>query len=898
MSRMPREADLASEHAAPLLVRSTSMPMPELPLLREVTGDRVAAQPGNQQEHEGDAARSSQRPVLVRGFSGGHDDMRGVAALVAAAMAKLDNTSGWGSADPQNVQVTNNSGQGGSQTYKITCEGCVPQSVALHSRTDMVAKLRLSEQRMEAAASQLSSFGLTPARLAHGGDWFIEPWEGEVLSSKSVEIFAEVGRLVARIHGIPPDWFDEWREKLCKAHPSLRGIPLLSHVWLYTCRYEEWLEPVPEEFRNVYFAAELTSPTSLAGKRLVTTHGDLHGGNMLQTETGIKCIDLELTHVTNAAMDLGKVCNHFCRTKDDKRVFLEAYLTAAGLPATSSDVDEIYLDAEIQWCTTLWSWLAPEKATHWMPLFDFYRNAMEAIRNEPDIREDVLGGKSVEEVIHEHPKLLSMRVPFAKAWAEEQFSKLPEISCSTQQEEAVLEQDKGEANCKLVHRQFNQATISFWLAFERSQQFSSRGELAAIALSSGCFELDAFSIGIGREGLMFQNELNVPAPEQRTKGGRTIHEEVPADGQWHNFAMAYDAESGVMKSYVDGCLATCSSFAVSFPIRLSKLCFGAACYDSVPMDSYQNFQEKGKLLVITISGHSDDSYNGSYIQQSGLCNNKPFFRNKTGRFLKKYDAGGGGGPDWSLDHRQPQDLKDWCGGGWYDSPPGEDLRLGTYEWSCGLLTILWCEKGMQNDDTIKAVPRTEAKVTYIQPFPDGQLACLSLFSRCLEDTELLKLYEEQKINATRPPLSVSATPVLEKIDLDGLMTWKEHKQHAANLGGCLPTRIDLVYASVGTDEPDVWIPVSREDGEENDWVQITDCAGGHPKFISHKDAYGCPGWGDNTDPQGLEAGWRVLYFYVKRRSMQSSPWNDSSTSASSDSHPSESSSDIDSASNS
>merc|ERR1712232_378429 len=124
------------------------------------------------------------------------------------------------------------------------------------------------------------------------------------------------------------------------------------------------------------------------------------------------------------------------------------------------------------------------------------------------------------------------------------------------------------------------------------------------------------------------------------------------------------------------------------------------------------------------------------------------------------------------------------------------------------LTILWGEKGLENDDAIDSLSLADAQSKLMLPFPHGQLAQVSLFSRCHEDAEVQKLYEEQKSSA-RPHFSVPLAVTLEKVELDGPhpLTWKEHQQCAAHLGGCLPKRSDLITASIGSDAPDVWIPV-------------------------------------------------------------------------------------------
>ena len=70
----------------------------------------------------------------------------------------------------------------------MSAPGAEPSVVALHSRcvrneeedhdNDEGAVDEVGERRMEAAASTFSKYGVSPQRLAQGGDWFIDAWVG------------------------------------------------------------------------------------------------------------------------------------------------------------------------------------------------------------------------------------------------------------------------------------------------------------------------------------------------------------------------------------------------------------------------------------------------------------------------------------------------------------------------------------------------------------------------------------------------------------------------------------------------------------------------------------------------------------------------------------------------
>ena len=44
--------------------------------------------------------------------------------------------------------------------------------------------------------------------------------------------------LLAKIHKLPTDWFDEWRQKLCQTFPVLREASNGHHVWWLTKKLE------------------------------------------------------------------------------------------------------------------------------------------------------------------------------------------------------------------------------------------------------------------------------------------------------------------------------------------------------------------------------------------------------------------------------------------------------------------------------------------------------------------------------------------------------------------------------------------------------------------------------------------------------------------------------------
>ncbi len=215
---------------------------PELvppPLLRSITGNRhtsfvaspnssakipqystlttPTAQPLPNANQTDGAANVTVKP----GFTGTVREDEALAALVKTVLGDT-----WAHVQLCDIKVEDKSGEGGSATYRITAKRAVPETVALHGRSEDVVADPLSEPRTEAAAQLFATNKLGPRRLAQGGDWFIEPWVGSGRPTfHTEEKFWELGQPVAKIHMLPTDWYDEWREKLCEAMPALREVP-------------------------------------------------------------------------------------------------------------------------------------------------------------------------------------------------------------------------------------------------------------------------------------------------------------------------------------------------------------------------------------------------------------------------------------------------------------------------------------------------------------------------------------------------------------------------------------------------------------------------------------------------------------------------------------------------
>ncbi len=82
---------------------------------------------------------------------------------------------------------------------------------------------------------------------------------------------------------------------------------------------------------------------------------------------------------------------------------------------------------------------------------------------------------------------------------------------------------------------------------------------------------------------------------------------------------------------------------------------------------------------IVVQDHPQDRFNGTYSQQEGTMNGKPFFKNQSGCLLYAFSSGSSAS-SWNLDDRDQNGSNDWYRGGWTRAPPDGSLPLGVRRW--------------------------------------------------------------------------------------------------------------------------------------------------------------------------------------------------------------------------
>ena len=180
---------------------------------------------------------------------------------------------------------------------------------------------------------------------------------------------------------------------------------------------------------------------------------------------------------------------------------------------------------------------------------------------------------------------------------------------------------------------------------------------------------------------------------------------------------------------------------------------------------------------IAVGEHPQDRFNGTYSQQEGTMNGKPFFKNQSGCLLYAFSSGSSAS-SWNLDDRDQNGSNDWYRGGWTRAPPDGSVPLGVRRWvGVGKLSLTPVDQGA-NIDTGSAANETSDPVDAEFPENNQQLAdLLSEFDSALnyfegkvtsgelsvdQAMEMANTAFERKSSELPPVLRFSAQKVWEK----------------------------------------------------------------------------------------------------------------------------------------
>ena len=314
---------------------------------------------------------------------------REVAKIVCEALQD----KGWRGIPPHDVTAEQLDDK---QVYKVTAVSASPPTVILKFRGG--APVTLKERKTEAAAKAFGAAGVSPGRLVEGEEWHIEHWIGVTLFDgspsaedgtfdptdaaqveKVLQAAVGLGRLAARIHSVPTDWFQPFREEDVKAHPVLGALCDTNFLWLYqywrqgagndalareaglSIDFDETMRrhaKDPEPLKKIL--AAIPKPRCPALSRVVTCHGDLWCCNVLRSpkpEEGLFACDVESACAMPALWDWmhGQIGYFEKETEllhesnggegpSFARAMVEAYLKELGEPCGKDEVDAAVFD--------------------------------------------------------------------------------------------------------------------------------------------------------------------------------------------------------------------------------------------------------------------------------------------------------------------------------------------------------------------------------------------------------------------------------------------------------------------------------------------------------------------------------------------------------------------------
>ena len=487
-------------------------------------------------------------------------------------MASALKEQGWASADRSSIKVKLCTGCSASQVYMVSAPGCLPESVVLHVRMEEADSA--SEACMSKAAKLFSAYGIAPPRVASGRNWFIEPWVGSPPDKPSdVEAAREMARLLAQIHKLPTDWFDEWRKRFVDRQPQLATVPSQSQIWFWMVYPALNHSPLPDYLES-FIHEEYCPPKTAAGRRVVTCHGDFHPGNMLRADGKLLAIDFEMTCVSNAAVDVGRSFMWNTMNHELKFAFIETYLQESGLPSEISDINALFLDAEL--------WKHPDdygcfqqeglsRTLSWLKSID------QAARGNLDAQAEILGGKSYFDFVKTTSLLQNEKLLDAGYDAAE-YSKIGSLPLAPDQKGPLVEVPGvvgQEAKIEIVNMQVDNLSCMFWVCMTQAQALERKdgsGVVMSVGLRGDCGVEGSVGVTVGT----FWIGLTSGNPSVRLHGGACdpAHGYVLrlqrsiADGTWHHCTVIYDSDKKTVELFVDGELVETCAYPLAQVVRL------------------------------------------------------------------------------------------------------------------------------------------------------------------------------------------------------------------------------------------------------------------------------------------------------------------------------------------
>jgi len=263
---------------------------------------------------------------------------------------------GWETVTPAEVALEGFSGFGGGRTYRVSRRANLEAGVAaLHVLPEawcapLAEPVLFDRQRI--AHELFAAADISPRRICDdpGKEWYVDEWVGDRIDDDaSLEEVEEIARLIARVHLLDTGWYDDIRRRQRALHPTLESAGDDSLIWWYAAK-PFFFEQIDERALAAWIKMG-PRPATVAGARLVTTHGDVHYRNIIRTSHGLRLIDAEMASVTSAIQEIAYCWSDtlngcLVATGERRDAFLKAYLQESRLPAAPQDVFALRLDAE------------------------------------------------------------------------------------------------------------------------------------------------------------------------------------------------------------------------------------------------------------------------------------------------------------------------------------------------------------------------------------------------------------------------------------------------------------------------------------------------------------------------------------------------------------------------
>ena len=175
-------------------------------------------------------------------------------------------------------------------------------------------------RKTAAATIVLSDVGIAPRRLATGKNWYIEEYvnNSTKLNSKwanTPERWDRIGRLLAKIHKTPTDWFAPYRQEIVHQYPYLSNLPEGNRAWNFfgvPCYSSgSHRDGMKKLIQDMDFFHEWTdfgpdTPRHPLAQKIVTIHNKFQFDNILETSDDdcLYVVDVACMTVNYAVIDM------------------------------------------------------------------------------------------------------------------------------------------------------------------------------------------------------------------------------------------------------------------------------------------------------------------------------------------------------------------------------------------------------------------------------------------------------------------------------------------------------------------------------------------------------------------------------------------------------------------